>query len=1739
MITTERRVSGAAATDVLLGKSKPALPKAQSQNEVSTPTRAERRTQFGIDCAELVHFTHWEPGGEHVKNLIVKNVCMKTLKIRYNLPKTRYFSMNFPETVTLSAGMSWTVPVTFRPVAKENYSDAIEFITTLGRFFVPVKATLPEHVLQICDSVQFGCCPVREVAKQEVLIQNAGELKSAFEWNLEGSIFKITPERGVVEVGESITSIVEFLPQDASVYHATAVLVFGDRSSINSWERSQISVPLRLSGVGKFSFLTGHPAVVDFGDIFVGRSVEKTVKITNAAVVPANFTVRDLGGEYFEWDRTDGTVAPGAEVEITIKYTPVASNLHSTEYYDITTVSGNNVRITCKGHAIGPKVTLNTTCVNFNDVPAGTTVTRALYIQNHSAISAYYQFLTDANSIFKFDKPYGAINPNSSVALTVKFTPKEPINYWRRMYCLVEHQDGLTLDLLGTCYDDRRRPASLIYKHIENWYARKEAGLWRYSPEQLEEMMKNGDIDCDDGVLTWSQAQEKSRNEMKLTVRDSTYDEYQVASEFFYENGPDEPVALLDSYVDFGSCSRYRVIEARTVRIHNRTKGKMSCVWVQGDEETDEPVFTVTPAVSDIPPNSTTEFRVAFRPNMDNSIYGSQLECFVYYKSMRNFRLVNEDTFTPPWCLTPMVTGNTFPPTQSFFIPKVSFNALRLDFPSCHVDKSVYRTVRVSNTGDTPVHFAMLDSVGEGVGGGTPLASMGGAAFSVKPRVGVLHRNENRLLVFRFSPGEERAYEQALRCAFNGSWDQAYDLHMKGAGYFPHLSFDSNNMLFFRPTCIGAIAKRTFEARNKSRITVKFEWRIPQQYASIIAVEPQRGVLWPNSSMKLTCSFAPNSVKNWLVKLPCYYLHEYRDEENEEHAPDFNPRRSTLSFFGRGIVGKLVCRPEILDLNAVLVHSAAEHEIALHNISDCDVTFDILIMRKSLDIEDGEEDAFVEVPNDVRLSEIEIVRASRVASARSQQNLRVKVCFTGQVQHEYRIYFKREVASLRGNSTDKTIDDVPNHQSLEELSPGPHYLCTIRGWGVHPLIQITDIRCDGFGKSHLWENFSIHTFNSLLASVETNSKPKNRNASPDRPLSAEFNGLPTVEFDFGSTPVGCRPTAYHLNLRNSGVVPVDWTFLFPSDLSISIERWADPGDYTDEQLHHTHILDNGIFTISPKAGRLEPGEATHVTMTYSHEFAGTHRLPVLFRLKNGFIEGEGSGGKEIVCQFWGYSVPPQKRWLHFRKGVHTFREVEIGTMQPPVQTYELINRGPLTVEYHIDLSPLDQLKAENGGVEILRCLRPKGTILPGQCACIEWIFQPLEAQEYEVDIPINVSDGPTKVITFRGRGITLAPEDGELLDSRDYVDPIPSVQEIDIPGQLARLSKERINLGHIPLNTSISHLLVITNLTSESTVSFRWHVPDFLAEEIKLHPPHTTLEPLASRVIKVTVASSSPRVYSIDVLCEVMDETALAIYNERKAILDAARREGRPLSVVGLDAPRRESRGSMYSMHDLTKVKYRPLPPISVATSPTDDQQLEDDVAQTEDEDKRPISAATAATDSSMNGYNPLPPAPEPFHLFLAITATSHLTDEFRKTFQNQERFFHEPVPALDLSKAPQRLQADAWELVQEAVESLLDDAFRDPEVQSAPQNSWRTAPIPYYAQISPTVRHGVALVEEGSDASAGVDDMQSLPERIIGSHEFQSLVEQTLEGTLFNLMQEANLDEFEMTRPVMTILEG
>jgi len=69
------------------------------------------------------------------------------------------------------------------------------------------------------------------------------------------------------------------------------------------------------------------------------------------------------------------------------------------------------------------------------------------------------------------------------------------------------------------------------------------------------------------------------------------------------------------------------------------------------------------------------------------------------------------------------------------------------------------------------------------------------------------------------------------------------------------------------------------------------------------------------------------------------------------------------------------------------------------------------------------------------------------------------------------------------------------------------------------------------------------------------------------------------------------------------------------------------------------VMNNKLFSIEPKKGRLSPGESSTVTLTYKHCITGTDRLPVVFKL---------SRGREILVRLFTPCTTPWaiKTW-HF------------------------------------------------------------------------------------------------------------------------------------------------------------------------------------------------------------------------------------------------------------------------------------------------------------------------------------------------------------------------------------------------------------------------------------------------------------------------------------------------------------
>eukprot|EP01137_Pigoraptor_chileana_P032973 Opistho-2@23196 len=440
----------------------------------AVPSKTRRVTNFGIDCAETLTWTNWEPGGEYTKKFVIKNVSTTTHKVKYRLPKSHYFSMEYPETIILSAGTSLALPVTFRPMAMEPYNDKIELVTQDGSFTIPITAKIPKHSLACIESLVFGMCPAKETTSKTFALKNTGDLPSHFEWDIS-SPFAIFPRAGIIEIGASQTMTVKFSPQDASVFDAIAVCKFGGEGT----DYPQLTRTLSIEGVGKYPFLDVFPRVLDFGQAYVGQPTERSFRLKNTSQVLASYRISSTDGDgAFIPSLNHGTLLPGAEVDVAVTFSPEAPHAERTENFEIVMPSGRAQPVACRGAAMGPSVSLlresdkdatdtsseerrdagDAVVITFKDVALGGVAQQVVHLENTSGTPASFQFVAQSGGVFDIDTLCGTLPARSSKAVQITFRPPKAINYYRRVYCLVQHQQPLAMDLIATCFSQEWRP---------------------------------------------------------------------------------------------------------------------------------------------------------------------------------------------------------------------------------------------------------------------------------------------------------------------------------------------------------------------------------------------------------------------------------------------------------------------------------------------------------------------------------------------------------------------------------------------------------------------------------------------------------------------------------------------------------------------------------------------------------------------------------------------------------------------------------------------------------------------------------------------------------------------------------------------------------------------------------------------------------------------------------------------------------------------------------------------------------------------------------------------------------------------------------------------------------------------------------------------------------------------------------------------------------------------------------
>ena len=321
-----------------------------------------------------------------------------------------------------------------------------------------LKITSPKFTF--LSSIDIGFCPVNQPTLKTCSLENndSSVLNFSFE---ESAEFKVTPKSGHILPKSKTNITISFTPSEATAIVSVIVLRIDEEE-----------FPIKISAIGKYPFLSINTMKLDFQTLLVTKQLTKELIIKNQSQVEANFKINqvlddDFKDFCFSLDVKEGRVPPKSSFLVKITFRPTVVSLISVAHFNIECPGGNLLTFECTGIAVGYEVQLSSMSINFGEVKINNSSSRLLTINNESETTTKYEFFNDEGGIFEFANKKAKIKGKSNVRIIIKFTPKQTICYYERVYCIVRNHCLLYVDLIGCCYDLLIKPLPLTQNHVE------------------------------------------------------------------------------------------------------------------------------------------------------------------------------------------------------------------------------------------------------------------------------------------------------------------------------------------------------------------------------------------------------------------------------------------------------------------------------------------------------------------------------------------------------------------------------------------------------------------------------------------------------------------------------------------------------------------------------------------------------------------------------------------------------------------------------------------------------------------------------------------------------------------------------------------------------------------------------------------------------------------------------------------------------------------------------------------------------------------------------------------------------------------------------------------------------------------------------------------------------------------------------------------------------------------------
>ena len=1382
-----------------------------------------RCTQFGLEVPETVTWKNWEPGKEYTKDIPIKNVKVKTQKIHYKVPTLQVFSSNYPKPISLSSGTSHIISVSFKPVELGVYKDKIVVQTEEGELEIPIKATLPEPRIELVESVQFGMVALTDTNSVSFKIRNSSEVSVDFCFDVPKP-FTISPKQGLLPAKENCQLLCTFTPTTASVYTANAICVY------EGFKRN-----VELMGTGKFAYIeveTSKGVVtrkMDFKNVPMGQTATKTILLSNKSPVTAPYRVRPLWQDKgpvspFSCSPLEGRIGALEKQQLRVTFTPHNPGGPFIDYLSVECVgSHTETTVTCVGNATRPLVTLSSRCIEFSSVYCNTIAKRAIEIRNTSNVSSVYQFLNATNTVFSVSPYTGRIEANSKHNITITFHPTDPLPYYRRLSCLVHHQDPVSIDVLGAGVTDAVNPVLLKRNHLLLYANRWLNGLACYPPDQLKKWHNDKHITLSDTEIHVSPTapfvKEIHSNAPILDPYDHIFTP-SVMSQFILDR----------QEVDFGSTPLGMEMCTHTVLGTNLSRGVISCVWIIPTEFRDN--FSVRPRITELSPGANFEFRVAFSPSQRNKYYDTTLECFGYYKTLKDYHSVEDVFVSPSWCSTLQLSGHTWETGLDNSPSSLVWDSKEIVFTPSLPSSCSYKTFTLKNNRDVPIQFNFREFENE--------------AFDILPKLGLLSEENQIFLLKMRTPSFEETRQSSLvtttiLCDINHDTKHPEKLILSGSIQSPKVTFPDSSYVYFHPCVVDGRVQQELLVQNTSQLPVEFAWTTQGAEPGITRITPNSGIIQPNEIQ----------VHDWFFTPTNEGRHSFKAVITTNFANTQHYLKQSISLVGDCCKSELHVADSLVNFGNITVRTSQKDTVILINSCMCDLTYK-LSYKASYTSKAGQVEMCS--PKEVSVSS---QNSTIIAGSRHF----IDVTFKPQNQGSYDVEVFYQIMTKNNHAK--------ANQSLFRIAAIVSY----------PRISVRDTKLTSLtghvSKTRIWEMLNLDKLNELLKEEPSYDEMRYDIAtrhSMKRKIPVLTRAI--VDFNLGSAPINSPDSEILLLLENPSSVDVEYAFQFPCDMYLEPEYWADTGELDQFEEKELYLMKNSIFSVEKKSGSLAPGESRVIKCSHKHQLAGESVLPVLLKIRR---------GREVLLNFRGMTSQLSTPHVNFTTDIFHFQSIPVGLLLPPLQAYKVYNGGDAASHYDLLTTPLLELIQQTNGLQVLECLNPIGTIPAYGHTELLFLFTPPEPVQYSVEMWIKL-DSDSKLITFIGQGFTMDQDSknnqASLADKQEIV-KVPNKHLITSTTETATLSNSTISFRHLPLFSPARQITFLRN-HSNQTHSYKWEFPsDRISDVLTIKPIKGYLHPNQRQLCQVLFLSIvDPSFYDVTLSCVITDESSMLVYRQ-------------------------------------------------------------------------------------------------------------------------------------------------------------------------------------------------------------------------------------------------------------------